>query len=89
MRTKLIVEVDGSQHAADANVRHDAARTRWLNSEGYRVLRFWNSDVSENLKGVLEKVYEMLQEPRVHPEALTPPRLASRADPPPLGEGEG
>ncbi len=40
---KLIVEVDGSQHAERED--HDAERTRWLAARGYRVIRFWNYHV--------------------------------------------
>jgi len=50
---RLIVEVDGGQHAD--NVR-DVERDRWLVSKGYRVLRFWNSDVLRNRAGVLETI---------------------------------
>jgi len=52
----LIVELDGGQH--DEAV--DAARTRFLESRGYRVLRFWNNQVVENFEGVLETVAEAL-----------------------------
>jgi very-short-patch-repair endonuclease len=45
----LIVEADGSQHAGSL---YDEARTRYLNAEGYSVLRFWNNEVLENPKGV-------------------------------------
>jgi hypothetical protein len=41
-------------------MRRDAARTQWLESLGYRVLRFWNSEVSGNLSGVLERNYAEL-----------------------------
>jgi very-short-patch-repair endonuclease len=47
--TRLIVEVDGSQHSEEA----DRARTGFLEGEGYVVLRFWNNEVFENLDGVL------------------------------------
>jgi adenine-specific DNA-methyltransferase len=40
---KLIVEVDGGQHVEQAV--HDEMRSKWLQSQGYRVLRFWNHDV--------------------------------------------
>src|SRR4051794_11396830 len=46
-RAKLIIEVDGSQHAVERE--RDAARTRFLNGEGYSVLRFWNNEVLGNL----------------------------------------
>jgi very-short-patch-repair endonuclease len=51
---KLIVEVDGGQHAE--RLEADAARTRFLETEGYRVLRFWNNDVLQNIDGVLEVI---------------------------------
>ena len=49
---KLIVEVDGGQHQPET----DAARTRFLEGEGYRLIRFWNNEIVENLDGVLEAV---------------------------------
>src|SRR5687767_2111152 len=45
-QAKLVIEIDGSQHADCQVARRDADRTEWLESEGYRVVRFWNSDVS-------------------------------------------
>ena len=51
---KLIIEVDGGQHAEDR--RRDASRTRFLETEGYRVLRFWNNEVLTNIDGVLELI---------------------------------
>lgn len=42
---KLVVEIDGGQHAES---QHDAARDEWLRSEGWTVFRVWNSDVHEN-----------------------------------------
>lgn len=45
----LIVEIDGSQHADNAN---DFIRTKYLNAEGYGVLRFWNGDVLQNRDAV-------------------------------------
>jgi len=35
----------------------DGARTLWLESQGYRVIRFWNSDITDNMTGVLETIY--------------------------------
>jgi very-short-patch-repair endonuclease len=53
----LIVEVDGGQHAES---ERDKVRDTYLASEGYRVLRFWNSDVQGNIDGVLETVLASL-----------------------------
>jgi very-short-patch-repair endonuclease len=52
-RAKLIIELDGGQHGAAAQAAHDARRTAWLEGQGFRVLRFWNTDVLTNLEGVL------------------------------------
>jgi very-short-patch-repair endonuclease len=52
----LIVELDGGQHGDDA----DAKRTAFLEARGYRVLRFWNNDVLQNLDGVLLIVSDAL-----------------------------
>lgn len=51
---KLIVEVDDAAHAVRQD--RDAVRTRFLNGEGYRVLRFWNNEVMINLDGVLAEI---------------------------------
>ena len=56
LEAKLVVELDGGQHNEDLVSKKDEARTAWLESEGYRVLRFWNNDVQSNLEGVLEEI---------------------------------
>jgi very-short-patch-repair endonuclease len=58
---KLIVEVDGGQHAESA---HDQARDAFLTAEGYSVLRFWNSDVLANIDGVLQTILTSLNSSR-------------------------
>ena len=63
--SRLIVELDGGQHAGRSE--HDAARTAWLESEGYRVVRFWNNDVFENLDGVLQVIGAALHAASPHP----------------------
>jgi very-short-patch-repair endonuclease len=52
------VEVDGGQHASDA--QRDAKRTAWLESQNFRVLRFWNNDVLRNIDGVLLTIQRTL-----------------------------
>jgi very-short-patch-repair endonuclease len=56
---KLIIEVDGGQHDSET----DAARTHFLQSEGYSVIRFWNNDVIENIGGVIDRIAAALTEP--------------------------
>ena len=51
---RLIIEVDGGQHAD--RLAYDGARTAWLESRGYGVVRFWNHDVLGNMEGVLESL---------------------------------
>ncbi|MEA3015413.1 MAG: hypothetical protein QOI38_135 [Sphingomonadales bacterium] len=52
-QAKLIVELDGSQHV-DSTA--DEARTRFLEREGWTVIRFWNGDVDSNPEGVAEAI---------------------------------
>ncbi len=54
LEQRVIVELDGGQHAEQAD--SDAQRTAWLNGQGFKVLRFWNNEVLENLAGVLEVI---------------------------------
>jgi very-short-patch-repair endonuclease len=54
---RLVIELDGFQHADDVYKRHDARRTQWLQSRGYEVLRFWNSDVLRTPDMVIETIW--------------------------------
>ena len=56
---KLIIEVDGGQHAMSSD--RDATRTAFLEAEGYRVIRFWNDEVLANVEGVIERIAEVLE----------------------------
>lgn len=66
---KLVVELDGSQHAS--TVEYDQARSRFLKVSGYRVLRFWNNDVFSNIDGVLQAIASELSSPS-HSKAAGP-----------------
>ena len=55
---KLIVEIDGGQHAE--RIEADAVRTRALEEAGYNVVRFWNHDVLRNIEGVLGALIQEL-----------------------------
>jgi very-short-patch-repair endonuclease len=73
---RLLIELDGSQHA---NSTHDENRTRFLISEGWHVIRFWNSDVNENADGVAEAILLKVEEltgikPEAKPPRKRPPR---------------
>jgi very-short-patch-repair endonuclease len=76
---KLIVELDGSQHLSERKA-YDVARTAWLESQGYRVLRFWNNDVLKSPASVGEAILSAARE-RVPLKDPTP-------TPSPRGGGE-
>ncbi len=78
LEQRLIVEADGGQHSDSA---YDERRDAYLRSQGFRVLRFWNDEVSANAEGVSARILEALEEP-------LPPTTSSRVPPsPPSGEG--
>ena len=56
----LVIEVDGSQHGTEIGRQSDSERTAWLNAEGYRVVRFWNSDIMRSIDAVMEVIYAEL-----------------------------
>ena len=57
-RHQVVIELDGSQHADSAA---DVRRTAWLESRGWRVIRFCNNDVLNNTSGVIEAILRVLQ----------------------------
>jgi very-short-patch-repair endonuclease len=60
---RLVIELDGSQHAEPEQLAHDAARTEFLDRDGFRVLRFWNAELNENFEGVLEVIRLAVESP--------------------------
>jgi very-short-patch-repair endonuclease len=60
MAARVIIEIDGSQHGDEPVKSRDEVRTRWLEQAGYRVIRFWNNDLTKSLDGVLEAIYAAL-----------------------------
>jgi very-short-patch-repair endonuclease len=56
---KLIIELDGSQHLEQEE--YDEERTKYLNSLGYKVIRFWNNDVTNNIDGVILAIIHALE----------------------------
>jgi len=61
---KLIIEADGGQHNMAAAAARDASRDAFLRSQGFTILRFWNSDIDHNLDGVLQTIQAALPPPR-------------------------
>ena len=66
---KLIIEIDGGQHSFEENKVNDEVRTQWLESQGFRIIRFWNNEVSSNLEGVIAQIKEVLED-HPHPDPL-------------------
>ncbi|MBI2356122.1 MAG: DUF559 domain-containing protein [Candidatus Doudnabacteria bacterium] len=53
---KLIIEIDGGQHNERINKIKDHKRSKYLADSGFKILRFWNSEIDENLEGVLQVI---------------------------------
>lgn len=68
IEAKLAIEVDGGQHNELQN--YDNQRTAWLEVLGWKVLRFWNNEVLQNIEGVLEEILNALT---VDKSDVTPP----------------
>jgi very-short-patch-repair endonuclease len=75
--SRIVIEIDGGQHGLPEGARSDRERDTFLKSQGFNILRYWNSDVDENLEGVIENIVAMLKTP-------TP---SLRADPPHASRG--
>ena len=58
-KAKLIIELDGSQHLEQ--VEYDAERTRYLESKGYKVIRFWNHAVMKDIDGVIRAIIDVIE----------------------------
>ena len=56
----LMIELDGSQHLEQQD--YDEERTKFLETRGYRVLRFWNNDVMNKTDAVLQAIWNALNE---------------------------
>jgi very-short-patch-repair endonuclease len=64
---RLVIEVDGGQHNFEKGRRADEARDRYLESNGLRILRFWNNDVLSNCEGVMYEICNALELDYPHP----------------------
>ncbi|MGH6670554.1 MAG: endonuclease domain-containing protein [Xanthobacteraceae bacterium] len=82
---RLVIEVDGGSHAESRQMIADLRRSEFLQARGYRVLRFWNSDVLTNIEGVMTVIASALASGKAQ-EPPTPnpsPPFAAR-----MGGGE-
>ena len=56
----LIIEIDGGQHNFDKNIEYDNQRSEYLKNLGYKIIRFWNNEIDENILGVCEAIKQNL-----------------------------
>jgi crossover junction endodeoxyribonuclease RuvC len=80
---RLVIEIDGGQHSEDDE--YEQARTRCLEANGFRILRFWNNDVMENIEGVFDRIVAALRERTAAPL----PSRERKGPAPQAREGEG
>ena len=70
--TKLILELDGGQHAELTD--EDAERTRWFKSQGFRVVRFWNHEVFQDWDVIEQELWRLLTQTGSTPHPNPPPQ---------------
>ena len=70
LEAMLVVELDGGQHATQVDA--DSKRTLELNKAGFRVLRFWNNEVLNNIEGVVESILVVLHKKTPPPSLPSP-----------------
>ena len=75
-KAKLVVELDGSQHIEMTEA--DAERTKRIEAKGYRVLRFWNNDLTSNMEGVLQAILSAASPSMERGPTLQPPPARGR-----------
>ena len=63
---KIIIEIDGGQHNEPENIEYDKTRTEYLNTLGYKVVRFWNNEIYENIEGVVLRLKEEINPHQEH-----------------------
>jgi len=56
IKKKLVIELDGSQHLEQERFAYDIERTKYLESQGYKVIRFWNNQVMNDIEGILRAI---------------------------------
>jgi len=59
---KLAIEIDGGQHNSNEGIETDMVRTKFLEQQNIKVIRFWNNEVSENFDGVVKRIWDVVEE---------------------------
>ncbi len=73
IKSKLIIELDGSQHLEQEE--YDKERTRYFESLGYKVVRFWNNDVMNDINAIIRNIQFALGDEIDHAQQVTPRQL--------------
>ena len=63
---KIIIEIDGGQDNEPENIEYDKTITEYLNTLGYKVIRFWNNEIYENIEGVVLRLREEINPHQEH-----------------------
>ena len=58
---RLVIEIDGGQHNEPEKIKYDIERSAYIQSQGYRILRFWNNDIDSNIEGVYLTILNALK----------------------------
>jgi len=61
-KSRIVVELDGSQHSEDAHAERDSVRDRYLEGKGYKVMRFWNNELWPHSSNVLNQIANVVEE---------------------------
>ena len=77
---RLVIELDGGQHGDGPNAASDAKRDAYMRNSGYRVLRFWNNDVMQNIDGVMHVIAEAVSAPVPPTPDPSPPLRGGRGN---------
>ena len=76
-KRRLVIEVDGGGHNEVPQIAADKARSAYLKSRGYRVLRFWNNEVLKEIDGVMSVIYDAVHQQEMPPTPYPSPPFAS------------
>jgi very-short-patch-repair endonuclease len=70
LEKRVIIELDGGQHNAEGNRQYDRVRDQWLQSQGFRILRYWNNEVFDEWEAIAEAIWKVAQEAPSPPTPL-------------------
>ncbi len=88
-QAKLCIEVDGASHSAPKQKEYDAARTAYLEEQGYNVIRFTNNDVRYSLAAVVDAIMRVIEAIASPASPAGSDQAGSTAGPLPFREREG